>query len=182
MVMSKDGIRQRIFSARDGLSQEEHQRRSAIIVEKLKAEPLIDKAQVILAYQPFRSEVDISAFNDWAFAQGKTLAFPISLPDRCLIPAVPANGPMLEQGKFGIKAPDMETSRILSPQEIDCLVIPCVGFSRDAYRLGMGGGFYDCFLPTCPQATKIGVAFSLQFVEEPFTDPWDMPLDRIITD
>lgn len=182
MDKSKDELRLQIFKARDALLPDEHQRMSKVIVERLKEEPLIAKAQVILSYQPFRSEVDISEFNDWAFSEGKTMAYPISLPSHQILPAVSLDGPLLPQGRYGIKAPDPQRSKILSAEEVDCLLIPCVGFSLEKYRLGMGGGFYDRFLPLCERAAKIGVAFSLQFVEEPFKDPWDTKLDRIITD
>ena len=42
----------------------------------------------------------------------------------------------------------------------DVVLVPCVGFTREGFRLGYGGGYFDRWLAAHPGATAIGVAWS----------------------
>lgn len=42
----------------------------------------------------------------------------------------------------------------------DVVLVPCVGFTREGYRLGYGGGYFDRWLTTHPGVTAIGLAWS----------------------
>ena len=178
----KEELRRQLLVAREAMPPEEHRRLSAIIVEKLKADADLAVAKVILSYMPYRNEVDLSAFHEWALAHNKLLAFPICLANRRMQAAVPQNPDALIPGALGIIAPDPEGSASIDPADLDCVLVPCLGFHKDGYRLGMGGGYFDRYLPQCSQATTIGIAFSQQEVEEDFCDPWDIRLWRIVTD
>jgi len=178
----KRELRDRLISARDALQEDEHERLSALIVERLKADQVVLSAQFILSYQPFRSEADISAFNAWARSTGKSVAFPLCLPGHRMVAAIPADEQAIIPGLFGISAPDPARSRIVEAEQLDVVVVPCVGFNDEGYRLGTGGGYYDRYLPGCMKAHKLGVAFAIQRMREPFNDPWDIRLDRVITE
>ncbi|RRQ23778.1 5-formyltetrahydrofolate cyclo-ligase [Guyparkeria sp. SCN-R1] len=67
---------------------------------------------------------------------------------------------------------------------LDALLIPLVGFDAHGNRLGMGAGFYDRALAqrSCRRPLAIGVAFGCQEVDSLPVDPWDQPLDYIVTD
>lgn len=60
--------------------------------------------------------------------------------------------------EFGIPVP-LQRDRIVTPEVI---LIPCVGFTQDKYRLGYGGGFYDRTLSRLPSAVSIGIAYKNQ--------------------
>ncbi len=69
------------------------------------------------------------------------------------------------------------------PGKFDLIIVPVLGFDKDNYRLGLGGGWYDRFLAAQPQALKIGLAFRDSFVAEGLPrEPHDIPLDTIITE
>jgi 5-formyltetrahydrofolate cyclo-ligase len=58
-----------------------------------------------------------------------------------------------------------------------------LAFDRHFNRLGYGAGYYDRFLPKMRRdAAKIGIGFSFQLVDQLPADPFDVPLDGIITD
>jgi len=42
----------------------------------------------------------------------------------------------------------------------DLVLVPCVGFTREGFRLGYGGGFFDRWLAEHPGVTTIGLAWS----------------------
>ena len=99
-----------------------------------------------------------------------------------MVAAVPEDEQAVIPGPFGILVPDPARSRIIEAEQLDVVVVPCVGFNDERYRLGSGGGYYDRYLPGCMKAHKLGVAFSIQRIRGPFSDPWDIRLDRVITE
>jgi 5-formyltetrahydrofolate cyclo-ligase len=48
-----------------------------------------------------------------------------------------------------------------APAEPDVVLVPCLGFTRDGYRLGYGGGFFDRWLAVHPGVTALGLAWSV---------------------
>lgn len=65
----------------------------------------------------------------------------------------------------------------------DALLIPPVGFDAHGYRLGYGGGFFDRTLAARPvQPLKIGVGFEVSRMSTIHPQPYDVPLDFIITE
>ncbi|HTH62440.1 MAG TPA: 5-formyltetrahydrofolate cyclo-ligase [Paraburkholderia sp.] len=69
----------------------------------------------------------------------------------------------------------------------DLLLVPCVGFDADGYRLGYGGGYYDRTLAAWPGATPpvtVGIAYEACRIETGLLarEAHDLPLDAIVTD
>ena len=65
----------------------------------------------------------------------------------------------------------------------DVVVVPCVGFTSDGYRLGYGGGYYDRWLAAHGYVVTVGVAWSFARVDEVFVaQPHDVPLTLIVTE
>ncbi len=67
----------------------------------------------------------------------------------------------------------------------DVVLVPCLGHTRDGYRLGYGAGYFDRFLAAHPQVTAVGVAWSVGelgpasgFVAQPH----DQPLTLVVTE
>jgi 5-formyltetrahydrofolate cyclo-ligase len=65
----------------------------------------------------------------------------------------------------------------------DVLLVPLVGFDAACYRLGYGGGYYDRSLASMSKrALAIGVGFSGGRLETIHPQPFDIPMDYILTD
>jgi 5-formyltetrahydrofolate cyclo-ligase len=63
----------------------------------------------------------------------------------------------------------------------DVVLVPCLGFTREGYRLGYGGGYFDRFLAAHPEVTPVGIGWGggeLQFE----TQPHDIPMALIVTE
>ena len=73
----------------------------------------------------------------------------------------------------GAEAPDAAPSIIL---------VPLIGFDRDMNRLGQGAGHYDRIFTLLPNALRIGFAWSCQEIPAVPIDPWDVPLDAVLTE
>ena len=56
-----------------------------------------------------------------------------------------------------------------------------VGFDSRKNRIGHGRGYYDAILQQC-RCTRIGLAYTLQQVEDFDPEPHDVALDMVITE
>jgi len=83
---------------------------------------------------------------------------------------------------------DMAADKFLQPLSTvkqvtpDIVLMPLLGFDRQGSRLGQGAGYYDRALARQSDPLRIGIAWSVQEFENLPADPWDMPLDAILTE
>ena len=76
--------------------------------------------------------------------------------------------------------------RLLWAAELDVVICPLTAVDKNGNRMGMGGGFYDTTLGKSHQVgvrkpLKIGWCYDFQVVEQLERQPWDVPLDGLIT-
>ena len=116
-----------------------------------------------------------------AARRGKVLAYPVCGENCSLTAAVP--GPDgWETGLYGIRTPVLERSVLLEPEQLDLVLVPCTAFDADCFRVGMGKGYYDRYLPRCTKAAKIGIALEVQRVAHAAVDEHDQRLDAFVTE
>ena len=66
--------------------------------------------------------------------------------------------------------------------QFDAVIVPMLGFDTSLHRIGYGGGYYDTFLASQPQASKIGVSYEIGKMATIPVENHDIPLDKIITE
>ncbi len=180
--MTKQAQRALCLERRRALSHEEHAAKSVAICEYLMALPALREAKAVLSYRATADEVDLTAFHAWALERGVALAFPVCQGRGAMEAYIPRGRSSWRQGRYGIWEPDPERSEPLQPEELDVIILPCVGFDDQGGRLGHGGGYYDRYLPRCPKAARILVAFSCQEVDCVSTDAYDQPFHTAVTE
>ena len=167
--------------ARRGLPQAERAAANAAICARILAMPCFQKAENLLLYAAFGGEVDLAVLAEQAARLGKTVAYPICGEGFTLTAAVPEPDGW-EAGAYGIRTPILTKSRLLAPEELDLMLVPCTAFDAACRRVGMGKGYYDRYLPRCQNAVTLGVAFEVQRVERAAADPHDRQLDSYATE
>lgn len=131
---------------------------------------------IVAIYSPIRAEPDLRVASEWLRSQGVRLALP-----RVVGRAQPLEFGLFEHdtalrtASFGVRVPDPFI--LVQPH---LLIIPCVAFRPDGYRLGYGGGFYDRTLAAQP-VPSIGVAYDNGQWLDWQTEPHDRQLDWIVT-
>ena len=168
-------------AARKALPQEERTAANAALCANLWQMDAVQKAQTILLYAAFGSEANLDAFAAEAQAQGKKLAYPVCGEGYSLTAAVPGPDDW-EVGQYGIRTPILSRSELLPPETLDVVLVPCTAFDAGCYRVGMGKGYYDRYLPRCKNAVTIGIAFEVQRVEHAAVDEHDQRLDAYVTE
>lgn len=183
MTIAEEKQRQRKAgrAARKALAPGERAAANAALCENLWQLEAVQSARRILLYAAFGAEADLAAFAAEAQVRGKMLAYPVCGEGCSLTAAVP--GPDgWETGQYGIRTPVLARSEVLPPEALDLVLVPCTAFDDDCYRVGMGKGYYDRYLPRCKNAVKIGIAFEAQKVPHAAVDEHDQRLDAYATE
>lgn len=168
-------------TARLSLSNQERVAADAALCKQLVSLDAYRRAENILLYAAFGGESDLSAFAKLALEQGKKLAYPVCGEGFALMAAVPDKDGW-ETGRYGIRTPILGKSELLAPEQLDLVLVPCTVFDAQCYRVGMGKGYYDRYLPHCVRAVKIGVAYEVQRVECAAVEEHDQRLDAFVTE
>jgi 5-formyltetrahydrofolate cyclo-ligase len=171
--------RQRLLALRTATPPVERRLWGAEIEAKLRTLLLERPVMTLGVYWPFQAEFDPRALIDWVIAQGFSVALPAvvdkkgPLEYRAWRP-----GEALVDGVWNIPIP--EVREVVVPQAV---LAPLVGFDRQCYRLGYGGGYFDRTLAALsPRPLAIGVGFEMSQIETIFPLPFDIPMDVIVTE
>jgi len=174
---SRSALRARLLAARDALADRDQRDRVLAnrVARWLATMPLARLA----FFWPVRGEPDLApAIERWlAAGSGRQAGLPVTAGEGLeFAPWMP--GLTLVPGRFGIAVPP--GGERMTPQ---LLLIPCVGFDRQRYRLGYGGGFYDRTLAAfAVRPVAVGVAFDCGRVPSIEPQAHDIRLDLVITE
>lgn len=169
-------------AARRALPPQLRARHSTALCHALSHDPRLAAARVILTYSAAPSEADPAALCHALQAAGKQIAYPRCISAGVMEARLPEGESPFTPDFCGIAAPDPAHSRLLSPEAIDLVLVPLTAFDADCHRIGMGGGFYDRFLPQCKNAAFYGLAFSVQQAEAILPAEWDVSLHAVFTE
>jgi len=130
-------------------------------------------------YWPFRAEFDPRALIDRLTASGRIVALPVVVDKRGPLEYRSWRpGETLVAGVWDIPIP--EKRDVVIPVAV---LAPLVGFDRGCYRLGYGGGYFDRTLAALmPRPLAIGLGFEFQLLETIYPQPFDIPMDLIVTE
>lgn len=173
-------LRREKKAAREALSETERREKSEAIVRKILAHPAFQKAGTVMLYRAVGGEVMLDDLP--SLALGKRYVYPRCLPGRAMEALAPADENAWKKGAFQIPEPDPVRSEKVPPEEIDLVLCPCASFDGSGNRLGMGGGYYDRFLPRCSRAAVLAVAFEVQRADRIPCEPWDRRVDGVVTE
>jgi 5-formyltetrahydrofolate cyclo-ligase len=180
---SKKVLRKLIQERRDNLSNDLRQEKSTIIIQKLLELKQYSDSINILAYFPFRSEINTRMLIEKALFQGKRIALPKVNKKKLDLYYIKSLLTGLEPGCYDIMEPVPSECERALPLEIDLVIVPGVGFDAGMNRLGYGGGFYDKLLrEISPQVPRIALAFDLQVVDHVPVSEHDLKIDILITE
>jgi 5-formyltetrahydrofolate cyclo-ligase len=186
---AKAALRRAAYDARN--AQEDKDRVSRAAIEKLMQLPEYAAAQTVLWYLDCRSELRTRHVLSAALASGKRIVVPY-----CTVDENGANKlglwwlqsmDELVIGKWKILEPPRERwgepGKELAPEEMDLVIVPGVGFSREGGRMGNGQGYYDRLLarvrPDCP---LIGLCYECQLFDDLVVGPHDVFMDKVVTE
>ena len=186
----KRRLKEEKVRAREMLTAADRKVWSERICRSILSLPAYRNARTVMLYKFLRGEVQLKLLEQENETLPETLrkrfVYPLCLPERKM-KAICPGGPDEEsgawkRGSFGISEPDPEQGEEIPPSEIDLVICPLTAFDGAGRRLGMGGGYYDRFLPLCRNARIIGAAFEVQRVPGVPAGSFDVPMELIVTE
>ncbi|MCQ2261201.1 MAG: 5-formyltetrahydrofolate cyclo-ligase [Bacteroidales bacterium] len=177
--MEKQELRKQIRAAKKGIPFDEKCRRSTPILGKVEALPQFKEAETILMYWSMEDEVQTHDFvNRWY--KEKAILLPCVDGDELRLRQYTGPECLVEGEQFGIGEPTGPEFTALD--KVEMIIVPGVAFDCHNNRMGRGRGFYDRLLKSTPNAYKVGVAFDFQMVEAVPTEPFDVPMNAVISE
>jgi 5-formyltetrahydrofolate cyclo-ligase len=184
MAASKHELRLRFKELRSALSVNESKALSSEIISTLKTIPVFGPASCVFSYIAFGREVDSRPFLQALLEAGKLVVAPGKDrkldASRCFHFLRP-DDPILFSEKPEIETPD--TCDLLNIRDVDVFLVPGIVWDEAGYRIGFGGGYFDRLLSQRrPDSVAIGLAYDFQVLPALHPDPWDQPVDLIVTE
>lgn len=174
--MKKDEIRRLIKAHKTLLSDLERKRAAERVFERLETTAAFKLAEHILMYNSLPDELSTREFiSRWSGRKH----FYLPRVNGVNLDILPYDATRIAIGAFHIEEPTGNDT--VSPESIELVIVPAVAYDRAGNRVGRGKGFYDRLLAET-RASKIGVAYDFQLVDEIETDTHDVPVDFVITE
>jgi len=128
---------------------------------------------------PIKGEYDARHFARTARARGALTALPVVVAPRQPLKFREWHpGIALARGPLDIPYP------VDSPEvQPDAVLLPMNGWDAQGYRLGYGAGFFDRTLASlAKRPVTIGVSYELARLDTIYPQPWDIPMDYVVTE
>jgi 5-formyltetrahydrofolate cyclo-ligase len=188
---ARSQLRQQLRAARHRLSHHQRQQAAEQLVQQIQNSRHFQRSRHIAVYLPNDGEIDLWPLIHYAWQHGKHCYLPIvghRHTHRLWFVPFSAQTPMYPN-RYGIPEPvHHNRARGFPLRRLDLVLMPLVGFDPHGNRLGMGGGYYDrtfAFLHRHSHWRKprlVGTAYDFQRQAQLDAQPWDVPLDAIVTE
>lgn len=181
-MLEKAELRKEIRKRLKEMTQAEYKNRSQEIHKNLFATNAWKEAKTIGLTISIFPEVDTYGIIEEAWRTGKRVAAAKCIPEtRALRFYIITDFAQLEKGYFGLYEPVVQKTEELAKADIDLLLVPGIGFTKNGFRLGVGGGYYDRYLEDFHGHT-LSICFQEQLVAELPLEPHDRPIQQIVTE
>lgn len=181
--MTKEELRREVRVRLRALLPDDRERAAAEIARRVWEVPEVASARTLLVYAALPGEVPTAEIAAEARRRGLAVIYPRCLPEaRALTLHRVERESGLVPGAFGILEPGAGCP-VTAVEEVDAALVPGVAWDRTGGRLGRGAGYYDRLLGSAGwRAARVGLFWDAQEAPEIPVDPWDVPLDVVVTE
>ncbi len=200
MESERGQLREQMKERRRALALEEIVQKSASVREAVLAMPEVEQTELVCMYLSYGREVDTRPLVAQFAAMGKRVAVPKVLGPGAMefyyiqsladcVPGAygilePKEGLTVVQPDFVLTSDIADVTAGVMQEKISrsVMLLPGLAFDQNGARMGYGGGYYDRYLTSYPQFTKIALAYEFSVFSKLPTEPHDIPVDYIITE
>lgn len=174
--MEKPVIREHMIQTLKQMPIKQKQQKETVILQLLFSSQIWQTAESVGVIRSLPFEFDTAAIFAKGFEQNKRIAVPKAQQKKLQFYHVEPTT-RYEASAFGVEEPISEQEA----HHLDLLIVPGLAFSKNGYRIGFGGGYYDRFLSAFDGKT-VSLVFGVQFNDQWTPDVFDIPIDKIYTD
>ena len=172
----KAELRKKILQEMKALSQEQKQAMDRVLTEGFLQHPFYQEAKNIATYLSFPHEFQTQELIEQARKDGKKVLIPKTYP-KGRMEFVVYNPQQLAKTSFGLLEPQGDLE-VVEPSQIDLIHVPGLAFTKEGYRIGYGGGYYDRYLENFA-GHSLSTIYPCQ-VQEFKSEDHDIPVQEVL--
>ena len=176
----KQQLRRTMRALESGLSARYKVESSRAIAAHLLAMPEYQEAGTVFCFVGTDREIDTRPILEDVLAAGKRLCVPQCVGKGIMELRQVTDLRQLIPGAYGILEPSADAP-LVSLDEVDFAILPCLTCNHLGQRLGQGGGYYDRFLSHYRGGTVLLCREKLIREEIPL-EPHDYPVPWVLTE
>ena len=150
------------------------------IVRSVLAMTAYQSAQTVFCFVGTEHELDTRPILEDALLHGKTLCVPCCVGDGAMELREISSLDALSVASYGILEPNGDAP-LISIDQVDFSILPCLTCNHLGQRLGQGGGYYDRFLALY-RGCKVLLCREKLIREEIPIEPHDYPIPWVLTE
>ena len=180
-------LREQLKLQREHLTIEESSEMSHAISQRVISSKWIREHSNVGIYHPVNGEANTLQLIDFMWSINQQVFLPIIHNKNLLFGRLSPES-KLKKNHYGIPEPSTTRSNQVSADYLDMVFVPLVAFDLNGFRIGMGSGYYDrafekkLAIKDLKHPVLIGLAYEFQKQECLNHQPWDVPLDMVVTE
>ena len=174
----KAELRKKILQEMKAVPQKQKIAMDQALTERFLNHPVYQEAKVIATYLSFPHEFQTQGLIEQALKDGKKVLIPKTYP-KGRMEFVVYNPQQLVKTSFGLLEPQGDLE-VVKPSQIDLIHVPGLAFTREGYRIGYGGGYYDRYLENFA-GQSLSTIYPFQ-VQEFNLEDHDIPVQEVLVD
>ncbi|MES2263595.1 MAG: 5-formyltetrahydrofolate cyclo-ligase [Pseudomonadota bacterium] len=177
-AQAKADLRRQLLAARRALAPDTRAQWDHALCDGIVAWWHASRVPALGVYWPLRDEPDLHPAYAELARLGVHLLLPVVVQKDAALEFAEWNiGEAMVKDAMGVAVPADLRMRAYPP----ALLVPCLGYNGDGYRLGYGGGFYDRTLARAPRPATVGIAYACMQADFG-ADAHDIALDVVLTE
>ena len=174
----KAELRKQVLQEMKAIPREQKQAIDQALTEGLLQHPFYQETNTIATYLSFPHEFQTQGLIEQALKDGKKVLIPKTYP-KGRMDFVVYNPQQLVKTSFGLLEPQGDLE-VVDASQIDLIHVPGLAFTREGYRIGYGGGYYDRYLKHFPGHT-LSTVYPCQ-IRDFIPEDHDIPVQEVLID
>ena len=174
----KSELRKQVLQEMKAIPREQKQAMDQALTDQFLKHPFYQEAKVIATYLSFPHEFQTQELIEQALKDGKKVLIPKTYP-KGRMDFVVYNPQQLVKTSFGLLEPQGDLE-VVDASQIDLIHVPGLAFTREGYRIGYGGGYYDRYLKHFPGHT-LSTVYPCQ-IRDFIPEKHDIPVEEVLID
>ena len=174
----KAELRKQVLQEMKAIPREQKQAIDQALTEGLLQHPFYQETNTIATYLSFPHEFQTQGLIEQALKNGKKVLIPKTYP-KGRMDFVVYNPQQLVKTSFGLLEPQGDLE-VVDASQIDLIHVPGLAFTREGYRIGYGGGYYDRYLEHFTGHT-LSTVYPCQ-IRDFIPEDHDIPVQEVLID